>query len=102
MRKPLMSSLMPLSNPGAGTYVRLQQPVLWPTIQRHLLQRARYAAKVGKVIDEITRAELSSGRELPIISDLLAKPSDTSADIGRPCRSPIRRNRPPRCRLRSA
>lgn len=48
----------------------------------YLLRFARYAAKDGKIIDEITQAELSSGAELPFIHGLLAKPGDTSADIG--------------------
>lgn len=49
---------------------------------KHLLRFARYAAKDGKIINEITQAELSSGAELPFIRDLLAKPTDTSAAIG--------------------
>jgi outer membrane protein assembly factor BamE (lipoprotein component of BamABCDE complex) len=49
---------------------------------KHLLRFARYAAKDGKIIDEITQAELSSGAELPFIRGLLAKPGSTSADIG--------------------
>ena len=49
---------------------------------KHLVRFARYAAKDGKIIDEITQAELSSGAELTIIRGLLAKPGDTSADSG--------------------
>ena len=48
---------------------------------KHLLRFARYAAKDGKIIDEITQAELSAGAELPFIRGLLAKPAGTSAAI---------------------
>jgi hypothetical protein len=53
-------------------------------IDGRLKRFARYVRKDGKVVDEITTAELSQGQELPSVRALLATPAGAAAGSGAP------------------